>query len=206
MTRPPESHNPQEPAKTSRREFLKSIATIGAAAALSGCGAEFLNKQTNSEEKEELEEIIDGIIVDGEPNFIAATKVALAILKGSSFETIKRHLGRIKQSSYSGMDAEAEIPTYNVGRRTWLSSTSWYASTIAHDTFHSFLYHAYEREHEGEPVERDAWTGAEVEKQCLKFQLKILKETNGDDKDIKYVKKLMDDPTYQDIDIENRDW
>lgn len=206
MARSPESHKPQEPAKTSRREFLKSIAALGAAAALSGCGAEFLNKPLSSAEKQKLEEIIDGIIVDGSPEFIEATKVALEALRGSSFEEIKQHLGKIKQSSRSGMNAEAEIPTFGVGERTWNASPTWYASCIAHDTFHSFLYHDYDQQHPGNYVNPGAWTGKEAEQKCLKFQLQILKEINGDEKDIENVEKLMENPTYQDINIKDRNW
>ncbi len=202
----PESHNPQEPAKTSRREFLKSIAAIGAAAALTSCGAEFLNKPLSSAEKQELEEIIDGITIEGSPEFIEATKVALYALRGSSFEEMRQYLERIRQNTFSGILPSEKIPTFEVGEKTWNASAPWYASTIAHDTYHSFLYHDYDEKIPGNYVNPKAWTGKEAEQKCLKFQLKILQEINGDNKDIEHVKKLMENPTYQDVDIKDRDW
>jgi len=41
-------------------------------------------------------------------------------------------------------------------------------------------------------------------KKCLKFQLQILKEIDGDIKDIKHVEELIKNPTYQNI--QNRNW
>lgn len=196
MKRSPESNNPEQPRKIGRREFLKTAAIAGAAAALAPETA-----ATESEQKE----IINGIIVEGSSEFIEKTKTALELLKGSSFDEIKKFLGRIRQAEYSGMDAKSAIPTYYAGEWTWKAPAHWYASTIAHDTLHSFLYHDYERKHKFQRVKSSAWMGAENEKKCLKFQLKILQEINGDIRDIKYVEELMKNPTYQD-EYKNRYW
>lgn len=204
MKRSPESHNPQEPPKTSRREFLKSAAIIGAAAALTSCGADLSNKPISSAEKQRFTETIDKIIIDGSPEFIEKTKNALKLLSDTSFPSIKYYLGRITQAEYSGMRAWEKIPTFQVGETTWKSPTEWYASTIAHDAYHSFLYHDYDERYEKISVTPQAWKGAKMEKKCLEFQHKILKELNANEEDIRYVEELIKNPTYQDI--PNRDW
>ncbi len=52
-------------------------------------------------------------------------------------------------------------------------SVTWCASVIAHDSFHSKLYHDYLKSHGG-LVPYDIWTGAAAEKQCLVHQTNVL--------------------------------
>lgn len=95
------------------------------------------------------------------------------------------------------MKAWTKKPTFIVGARTWKHSALWYAGAIAHDAYHSKLYHEAKRAIHGKEPDAGAWTGTEAEKQCLAFQRQILLELNADEKTIAYVEECAKNPTYQ---------
>ena len=94
------------------------------------------------------------------------------------------------------MRADAKRPTFVVGRATWKHSALWYAGTIAHDSYHSKLYHDAKAS-TGENPPADCWTGSEAEKKCLAFQLQVLQELKADENMIAYVCGCAWNPTYQ---------
>ena len=96
-------------------------------------------------------------------------------------------------------------PTYEVGFRTWNYSAPWYAGTIAHDGYHSLLYHVAKGTGTAQPPET-SWTRADAERKCLKFQAKVLREIKADAALIKYVQDQTVNPTYQNIEYSKRDW
>lgn len=145
----------------------------------------------------------DGIEINGTQEFIQKTTAALKLLEGSrSFRKAKKYLGAIKESARSGMNARSNPPVYEVGRPTWSAETLWYASPIAHDTFHSVLYNGYKKFLQKEPPP-DIWTGKNAEKRCLAFQNKALKELCATERSDsceqmqEYLADLSVDPTYQ---------
>lgn len=143
-----------------------------------------------------LSEFIDGIGVVGDKKFIEKTKSALILLRGSkSFREIKGSIGIIEQSNRSGMIYWHEPPKYKVGKSTYDSDLKWYASTIAHDTYHSELYRRGENPN-----------GKNAEVECLKLQRQVLLEIGGSSYFIRYIDDHMLNPTYQDIDYEKRNW
>ena len=118
---------------------------------------------------------IGTIEVEGSDPFVAKTTEAIHLLnKTSAFWDVRRYLGKILEADRSGMRAYDTPPTYQVGQQTWVSHVIWYASTIAHDTYHSYLYHM--AGYKSANVPDDAWTGAGAEKQCNEFQLRVLGE------------------------------
>lgn len=150
----------------------------------------------NEENKNIKTEIIDNIKVIGDDKFIEKTKKALLLLNASkTFNQIKQFIGIIKQSARSGMVYWNNPPMYQVGKLTYESDPLWYASTIAHDTYHSALFHQSEN-----PKGKDA------EIKCLTIQRKVLEEMNAKDYLIKHIDSIITNPTYQDIDYENRYW
>jgi|GEM_PF-6983128 len=82
------------------------------------------------------------IAIEGSREFITNTRRALKLLGSSKlFKDKSRYVKIIRQAMRSGMAADLEKPTFEVGSRTWQSPTIWFAGAIAHDTCHSMLYH-----------------------------------------------------------------
>ena len=100
------------------------------------------------------------------------------------------------------MRADAKRPTFVVGKPTWSHSALWYAGAIAHDSYHSKLYHDA-RQNTGKRPSADSWTGKEAEKKCLAFQIEVLESLNADDETVAYLRELEKNPTYQG---HNRGW
>ncbi|HWO43141.1 MAG TPA: hypothetical protein VNO43_15170, partial [Candidatus Eisenbacteria bacterium] len=78
---------------------------------------------------------------------------------------------------------------------TWRHSALWYAGAIAHDAYHSKLYHEG-KSAAGVPPDRRVWTGIEAEKKCLRFQLETLGALNADDQTLAYLEGQLRHPTY----------
>jgi hypothetical protein len=147
--------------------------------------------------------------------FIMQTSQALTLIKDKApdaYLKIETYVGVIEQGEHSGMWAWENPPRYEVGQRTADSTTTWYASTIAHDAVHSELYHEYLAQN-GEPVPDDAWASVEAERFCIAYQLKVLKEIDGPEYEIEYLESQTG--THCDVDndgdcdwddYDNRDW
>jgi hypothetical protein len=149
-------------------------------------------------------ETVEGLEVTGSPEFIVKTKEALDSLKHAKcFKVVKQYIAVIKESETSGMEAWLVKPSYGVGKRTWQAGAVWYASTIAHDAFHSKLYHDAKDKLKGKEPSDTAWTGKEAEKKCLRFQADALRQMRAEKRQIDYVIELQKNPTYQDG---KRDW
>ncbi|MDE2291281.1 MAG: hypothetical protein KGL53_04295 [Elusimicrobia bacterium] len=147
-----------------------------------------------------LGERIDGVLVIGGPDFIAATRKALALVARSRLNRqVVSSLPRIEEAPCSGMDVYALHPTYHVGDLTWRGETLWYASTIVHDSRHAELYAEARRATGGlEPPPSD-WEGVEGEKKALGAQLAFMRELKAPRKTLEYLAGLAADPRYQDI-------
>jgi len=149
-------------------------------------------------------ETVEGLDLTGSPEFIAKTREALDQLKRTKcFKVVKQYVAIIKESETSGMEAYLARPSYGVGKRTWQAGAVWYASTIAHDAFHSKLYHDAKDKLKGKEPPETAWTGKEAEKKCLRFQADALRQMRAEKRQIDYVVQLQKNPTYQDG---KRDW
>jgi len=95
------------------------------------------------------------------------------------------------------MSVYDEVPTYEVGVATWGHSDMWYASTIAHDGYHSVLYHEAKAKSDGNEPHAEKWIGEKAERECLEFQLSTLKELGADKELLIYVERFKASPTYQ---------
>ena len=81
------------------------------------------------------------------------------------------------------MRADAEKPTFVVGKRTWNHSALWYAGAIAHDCYHSKLYQEARAGAEAQsPI--DSWTGTSAEKKCLNFQIEVMESLGADEETV----------------------
>lgn len=100
-------------------------------------------------------------------------------------------------------------PTYEMADGTAFYSVTWCASTIAHDSYHSKLYHDYQKEHEG-PVPDGIWGGIAAEQRCMKHQLEVMQTVGAPASEINYAKTMADGHYVTDHDTwkdyKNRDW
>lgn len=116
------------------------------------------------------------IDIEGSPEYRKQVGQALNLLKNkapNAYQIVKKYVGKILQNKRSGMAAFENPPTYKMSDRTAFYSLTWCAGTIAHDSYHSKLYHDY-REKKGEPVPYEIWAGFEAEKKCIKHQMETL--------------------------------
>lgn len=144
------------------------------------------------------------IEVLGSREFIAQVTTALDLLRNQApeeYELIRGNVGRIRQGQHSGMAAYEEPPTYEMNDRTAFYSLTWCASTIAHDAYHSKLYHDYKTSF-GEPVPEDVWTGQQAELECMEFQAEVLRKIGAPEGEIRYLNSL--DGTHYDVDKNGR--
>lgn len=167
---------------------------------------EMLFGSDSPKEAPKMIEVLNGIEIVGSIEFIKATKMALTVLENSaSFEEVTPYLGRIEETERgSGMRAYDDTPTYQVNKATWQNETMWYAGTIAHDAYYSFLYHKYKENNNDQEPHPRIWTGSEAEKECLEYQLRVAQELQEKTHVVDYLEKQKLNPTYQDK--PNRDW
>ena len=73
-------------------------------------------------------------------------------------------------------------------------SLTWCAATIAHDSFHSKLYHDYQKTHKGKAntVPDSVWTGTAAEKLCMSHQISVMQRLGAPQREIDYAKTQSD--------------
>jgi|TARA_B100000315_G_C14379844_1_gene496934 hypothetical protein len=133
-------------------------------------------------EKEYTVQDYDGVAIEGSEDFIQRTVQALErIQRGApeEYNVIQENIGKIKLNEYSGMVAYDSPPTFLVGA-TAFGNNRWYSCAIAHDAYHSKLYHDYLKQNPREySVPNDVWTGRQVEIECNRFADLINKKMKG---------------------------
>ena len=134
----------------------------------------------------------EGIRIRGNKAFIQRVERSLRLLQDKSpdvFQLIQRFAPYIRQSSRSGMRAYDSPPTFDLSSKTADYSESWCAGSIAHDAYHSKLYHKYLDAHGG-PVPDAEWTGQAKERECIEFHTRVLKDIGAPDFEISYLSQL----------------
>ena len=101
------------------------------------------------------------------------------------------------------MLANQTPPVFEFNNRSALYSVTWCAGDIAHDSFHSKLYHDYQKLH-SQSVSDDVWTGHDAEVKCLNHQLQVLKDIGAPENEINYCHHISLD--YADVDYNKRNW
>lgn len=148
-----------------------------------------------------------GIEIIGDTRFIKQVKASLVLIQDGApeaFAVIKRYVGRIEQGEKSGMLVNKEPPSYELNSRTAFYSITWCAGSIAHDSYHSKLYHEYKMAHGG-TVPEDVWKGIEVEEKCIEYQIEVMQQIGAPKHEIDYLKSL--DGSYCDFDRDGDfDW
>jgi hypothetical protein len=134
--------------------------------------------------------ITSGLDVEvvGSANFVCRVEEALSLLKSKApdaYVIVTTNVRRIKQGEHSGMWAYETPPTYEMSDKTAFASLTWCAATIAHDSFHSKLYHDYQKGHPG-AVPDSVWTGIEAERRCMKHQIAVMRLIGATKSEIDY--------------------
>jgi hypothetical protein len=150
--------------------------------------------------------------VVGSTQFINQVRQALLLLKtrdADAYAIVTKYVGRIEEGKRSGMWAYKTPPTYEMSDSTAFYSVTWCAATIAHDSFHSKLYHDYQTAH-SEAVPDEIWTGTSAEQQCMKHQLAVMKRIGTTQFEIDYAQTQADGHYVKDHetweDYEKRNW
>jgi len=125
-----------------------------------------------------------------------------------AYAIVTNYIGRIQHGERSGMWAYKTPPTYEMGDATAFYSLTWCAATIAHDSFHSKLYHEYLKAHDAVPD--SVWIGKTAERQCMKHQLAVMKRIGATQWEIEHAQKQADGHYAKDNetwdDYEKRKW
>ncbi len=133
--------------------------------------------------------------VKGTKKFRLQVAAALKLLETKApdvHELVRQHVAVIAESRRSGMRADLDLPTFELAGKSAFHSLTWCAATIAHDAYHSKLYHDHLRTG-GKPVPAAAWTGVAAEKACIAYQLEALKQVGAPQHEIDYCLTLKGD-------------
>ena len=146
------------------------------------------------------------IKIEGTEKFHTAISNALVLLETkapAAYQIVTNNIGIIRESEHSGMAANENPPVFQVNDVSAFYSPTWCASIIAHDSFHSKLYHDYQKAHAGN-VPDDIWIGHAAEIKCLKHQTQVLKDIGAPEKEITYCSNIS--PDYSDVPYQKRNW
>jgi hypothetical protein len=130
----------------------------------------------------------------GSERFSNQVQQAIALLKsqdGEAYQILTNYVGRIQEAERSGMWAYRKPPTYEMSDSTAYYSLTWCAATIAHDSFHSKLYHDYQSSHTN-PVPDRVWTGTNAEQRCMKYQLQVMERIGSSKAEMDYAREKAD--------------
>jgi hypothetical protein len=132
--------------------------------------------------------------VVGSERFSNQVQQAMALLRSKdqeAYRILTSNVGRIQEGERSGMWAYRKPPTYEMSDNTAYYSLTWCAATIAHDSFHSKLYHDYLKGQSG-PVPDSVWTGTLAEQACMKYQLAVMERIGAPKAEIDYAVEQAD--------------
>jgi hypothetical protein len=120
----------------------------------------------------------DNLAIQGTPQFDEQVEKALGLLKTQSpaaYATVTNYVAIVQEDKHSGMEASHNPPIFQLNDRSAYYSVTWCAGVIAHDSFHSKLYHDYKKEHpKAIWVRKGVWQGAAAERLCVEHQLVVL--------------------------------
>ena len=127
----------------------------------------------------------------GSIRFSNQVQSALLLLKtrdADAHAIVTNYIGRIQEGERSGMWAYKKPPSYEMSDTNAFYSLTWCAATIAHDSFHSKLYHDCQLKQPGR-VPDAVWTGRAAEQLCMKHQLSVMERIGATKWEMDYAKK-----------------
>jgi len=148
---------------------------------------------------------IDTLTVPGTPAFCEQVRKALVLMKTrspASYTVVTNYIGVIRQYKHSGMRANANPPCFDLNDQSAFYSLTWCAGVIAHDSFHSKLFH--DEKAKGSSPSRQVWTGHEAETKCLAHQVQALTDVGAPEREIKHCQTTS--LQYSDVTYRKRNW
>jgi hypothetical protein len=143
----------------------------------------------------------------GSAEFVERVTQSLDLLESKAadaYAIVIRYVGRIEQGEHSGMWAYRTPPTYEMTDRTAFYSLTWCAGTIAHDSYHSKLYHDHRARNPGS-VPGSVWSGEEAELKCIRHQIEVMELIGAPKHEIEHCRQA--DGKHADIDKDGKyDW
>jgi hypothetical protein len=113
------------------------------------------------------------------------------------------YIGRVEPGQRSAMRANADPPTMFLVSSAASQSATYVASTFAHESFHSKLYHDYLAAHPGRPVPRRAWGGTDSEIKCDRYALGVMRRIGAPQSEIDWRTAHSDGSHVNDWDYED---
>lgn len=151
----------------------------------------------------------DNLEIRGSKPFQGRVARALGLLKSKSPDTysvLTNNVRLIAQAERSGMAAYLLPPTMELTERSVTYSITDGAGNIAHEAFHSKLYHDFQQQHPNEPIVPDeVWMGEAAEKQCVEYQQGVLRAIGAPASEIQWYTW---NPTnrYWEVPYDQRNW
>lgn len=143
----------------------------------------------------------------GDSDCIAKTNEALNLLQikdPDKYLTVMEYVGKIECiPAGSSIDVAEDPPRFLVGAVTMNKGTLWYASVIAHDSYHSKLYRDYLDEHPDIGVPDNIYSGKQGEQKCIDYQADALVKMGADQATIDWVKNSINSNYWENPD---RSW
>jgi hypothetical protein len=142
----------------------------------------------------------------GSARFVNQIEAALTLIREKdteAYNNIIKYIGRIQEADHSGMAASLDPPTFFFNERSAFYSLTWCAGDIAHDSYHSKLYHDYKAKY-GDNVPNEIWTGQEIEMKCLRYQIEVMRKIGAPQGEIDYLKSL--DGSHYKVEFDKRGW
>ena len=162
--------------------------------------------------------VFDRMPIQGTREFKDNVAAALSLLKTKSpqaYSMVTNYIRRFEQSRHTGMAADEKPPTSYLHDKFSWESMEAYAAGIAHESFHSKLYHDFLQTNAWATVEADGhvivnvpdgrWGGEAAEKLCCEHQVQVLKEIGAPASEIEAC-AWNPSNRYWEIPEEKRDW
>jgi hypothetical protein len=143
-----------------------------------------------------INETYMGHEIRGTLEFVMLMVACLDLLKPlSEYEEARPYIFRIYQGFEHSMRVDCNPPTMHIGKDG--GCAKWYASVIAHEAYHSLLYHQeLERNGGWKELASNAHSGTEAEKRCFQFQASVLRKLGATKKQIDHIEKNALNPTH----------
>ena len=122
---------------------------------------------------------VEGIEIRGPQDFCDRVAAALRVLSAgapAAFDLCQRHFNLVIRSRHSGVDATTRPAIVMLGQWVTSVSTAYLASGLAHEAHHCSLYWSHREREPTREVPREVFSGEEAERQCLEYQIAVLKQ------------------------------
>jgi len=137
---------------------------------------------------------VGGIEIRGRQAFCDQVAAALRLLRTEvpeAFALCQRHFDLVIMSRHSGVDVGMRPAIVMLGEPASTVSMAYLASDLAHEAMHCSLYRSYSDRDPDRDVPAAIYSGEDAERQCLEYQISVLKQLGETDADASRLRDLM---------------